>query len=448
MLIITSWLISIWATHKNKPKYEQKKPKYILAPFIRSYYTVIILSSIIPFLFGVKFITIKHILIILITYSLIEYIVYYLIVIIKSKNEIKTKVITTKKYTQKKFIALIEKKVDISKINDNIISIKKKILNELYPNNDNINEGEFSIDNFSKNNIDLFISNNRINDLKDINIYLSNAYNVLNKSGFLIIGYKDLDYIEQEIDNNIGLFRYFKKIKYYIFDRAFPKLPFFNKFHSIISNNKNKVISKTEVWGRLMYTGFDVKDEIKEEDITYLIAQKDRYPSENPNPSYSPIIRLNRVSLYGNLVKIYKLRSMYPYSEFLQEKVYNMNSLSSTGKFTDDFRITKLGKIYRKYWIDELPQFLDWFRGSIKLVGIRAMSQHFFSLYSKEYQELFFQVKPGIISPIFDEKTDSFETIQKIEQEYLEKYLKNPLKTDLEYFFITLNNILKGVRSK
>ena len=76
------------------------------------------------------------------------------------------------------------------------------------------------------------------------------------------------------------------------------------------------------------------------------------------------------------------------------------------------------------------------------------MSQHFFSLYSKEYQELFYQVKPGIISPIFDEETDSFETIQKIEQEYLEKYLKNPLKTDIEYFFITIKHMLKGVRSK
>ena len=139
---------------------------------------------------------------------------------------------------------------------------------------------------------------------------------------------------------------------------------------------------------------------------------------------------------------------MYPYSEFLQEKVYEMNNLTTTGKFGEDYRITKLGKIFRKYWLDELPQLLDWLRGTIKLVGIRAMSQHYFSLYSKEYQDLYIEVKPGIISPIFDDKTDSFKDIQRIEKEYLVSYLKSPIKTDFKYFFLTLNHILKGVRSK
>ena len=83
-----------------------------------------------------------------------------------------------------------------------------------------------------------------------------------------------------------------------------------------------------------------------------------------------------------------------------------------------------------------------------EIVGIRAMSQHFFDLYNKEYQELFLQVKPGIISPIFDEKTDTFETIQKIEQSYLEQYLKHPIRTDIKYLWLTVKQILKGVRSK
>ena len=125
-----------------------------------------------------------------------------------------------------------------------------------------------------------------------------------------------------------------------------------------------------------------------------------------------------------------------------------MSSLGVTGKFNKDFRIMRYGAIFRKYWIDELPQLIDWFRGDIKLVGIRAMSLHFFSLYTKEYQDLYHKVKPGIISPIFDDKTDGFETIQKIEQEYLERYLKEPIKTDFIYFFITIKHILKGIRSK
>ena len=139
---------------------------------------------------------------------------------------------------------------------------------------------------------------------------------------------------------------------------------------------------------------------------------------------------------------------MYPYSEFLQKKVFEQNELTSTGKFAADFRITEFGKIYRKYWIDEIPQLLDWFRGTIKLVGIRAMSQHFFSLYPQEYQEMYFKVKPGIISPIFDEKTDGFKDIVRIEQAYLESFLKNPVKTDIKYFYITISRMFGGVRSK
>ena len=81
---------------------------------------------------------------------------------------------------------------------------------------------------------------------------------------------------------------------------------------------------------------------------------------------------------------------------------------------------------------------MDWFRGEIKLVGIRAMSQHFFSLYNAEYQKAYFSVKPGIISPIFDESTNGFEEIQRVEYAYLISYLKNPVITDIKYLFKTV----------
>lgn len=448
LIVLIIWLITIWATHKNKPKYYQKKPKYVLAPFFRSYIVLLILSTILLFIFRIDISIIKNVLISLMIYSLVELIIYFIIVKIQLNKGVKKEEFKVQKYTQKKFKIEKVNIIDIVNIDETNINLSKNTLLELYNYNEPAANSKYAIDNFEQKNIDLLLLNEKVNNIKEINKYFSKAYNSLNVGGYLIIGYKDLDDVETEILKNKGLIKFFKNVKYYIFDRAFPKLPFFNRIHSFLSGDKNKVISKTEVWGRLIYGGFDVKKEVKEGNFTYLIAQKDRTPSKNPSPSYSPLIRLNRVSLGGDLIKIYKVRSMYPYSEFLQEKVYEMNSLSSTGKFSEDFRITKLGKIYRKYWLDELPQFLDWFRGSIKFVGIRAMSQHFFSLYSKEYQELFYQVKPGIISPIFDEETDSFEAIQKIEQEYLEKYLKNPVKTDLEYFFITLKHMLKGVRSK
>jgi lipopolysaccharide/colanic/teichoic acid biosynthesis glycosyltransferase len=265
---------------------------------------------------------------------------------------------------------------------------------------------------------------------------------------YLFVVYKDLDDFEREyLFSESRFIKFLKTGYYYLYFRAFPKIPYLNAIYKLISGGRNKVISRAETWGRLFYCGFEVENEIKNEGICYLLARKSKTPSENPNPSFYPIIKLNRVSLYGTIIKIHKIRSMYPYSEFIQKKVFEETNLTSTGKFGNDFRITKAGKIFRKYWIDEIPQFLDWFRGKIKLVGIRAMSQHYFSLYPQEYKDLYYRVKPGVVSPIFDEKTNGFAEIVRIEQKYMESYLRNPVKTDFKYLFITLEHMFKGIRS-
>jgi lipopolysaccharide/colanic/teichoic acid biosynthesis glycosyltransferase len=200
--------------------------------------------------------------------------------------------------------------------------------------------------------------------------------------------------------------------------------------------------------GRLYYCGFDVLSTLKKDPYFMLIARKAHDPLISKEPSYHALITLERVGLKGEIIKIHKLRTMYPYSEFLQKKVYEENRLASTGKFNNDYRITDLGRIFRKYWIDELPQLLDWLRGYIKIVGIRAMSRHFFSLYPDDYKTLYKKVKPGILAPLFDEKNDGFEDIVKIEQHYLESYLGKPIATDIKYFFLIIFQIIKGTRSK
>lgn len=447
ILIFTPWVFTIWLTHKHRPKYYQSKTKYVLAPFLKAYVVHFVLSLFLLFVFFSDKLILVGTASSLMVYYILEYLIYFVILKVGSRNPQEKKDVVTRKY--------IQDKLDLSKIEPIILPdlISEKlpfnlqILKELLPDREG-KQATWSIDSLDKNELDLVIVGQLVNDIEHTNEFFSRVYKQVKKGGYFVIGYVDLDDIEDQFSKSSGAVRFFRKLKYYSFDRAFPKLPFFRTIHQLFTGGRDKVMSKTEVWGRLMYCGFDVRKETKQGRTTYLLARKDRTPSENPNPSYSPLIKLNRVGLYGNIITIFKVRSMYPYSEFLQEKVYEMNSLTSTGKFSEDFRITKLGKMYRKYWIDELPQFLDWFRGSIKLVGIRAMSQHFFSLYTKEYQDLFYQVKPGIISPIFDEGTDSFANIQKIEQEYLEKYLKSPWKTDVEYFFITVKHILKGVRSK
>ena len=66
-----------------------------------------------------------------------------------------------------------------------------------------------------------------------------------------------------------------------------------------------------------------------------------------------------------------------------------------------------------------------------------------FKIYKKKY----YKVKPGLICPIFDEKTTGFDEIVRIEEKYLDDYLKNPFLTDVKLFFKTILMIFKGLRS-
>ncbi len=454
--LLCCWLLSVALTKKYRLKYYQLKVRYILAGIVHANLLLFVITAVFALLFlrhsGFAMIALYCTLL----YSCAEIILFALVTrigITKLKNNPVKATTEIKKYAQEELPLTTSTKEnahpDFSQLQ--MKWINQEIVQALWEANSEQNNG-LNVTLHGKEIpgqvYDVIILDARINDLGDINATFDKIYSQLRNGGFIVAPYTELTDFESNFIKGPGFIQFIKRTHYYFYYRALPKIPYLNVFYRVLSANKNKVISKAEAWGRLYYCGFDVTKETKKEDMTFLKAQKLFTRSENPDPSFSPVITLNRVSLDGYIIKIHKVRSMYPYSEFLQKKVFELGSLGSTGKFNNDFRITVFGKIFRKYWIDELPQILDWLSGEIKLVGIRAMSQHYFSLYSKEYQELYFQVKPGIFSPIFDEKTASFEEIQRIEQEYLERYLKRPFLTDIQYFFKTITHIFKGVRSK
>ena len=140
---------------------------------------------------------------------------------------------------------------------------------------------------------------------------------------------------------------------------------------------------------------------------------------------------------------------MYPYSEFIQGDIYDKYHLDQSGKIRRDYRITSWGKVFRKYFIDEIPQFYNWIKGDLKLMGVRALSEHYYNLYPKSLKEKRIKFKPGLIPPFYADLPKSFNDILKSEEIYLEKKLKAPFVTDLKYFFKSISNILfSGARSK
>ena len=228
----------------------------------------------------------------------------------------------------------------------------------------------------------------------------------------------------------------------FIFNRFFPKIPLTKKLYFYLTKGKGRVVSKAETYGRLYSCGFELLDEITVNKSLYFLAKKITEPAYDLSPTYGAIIKLKRIGFAGKLFNVYKLRTMHPYSEYLQEYIYKKNDLQKGGKIKNDFRVSPEGRILRKIWLDEIPMIYNIIRGDMKIVGVRPLSPHFFSLYDKKLQSMRIKNKPGLIPPFYADMPSSLEEIMKSEMKYLNAYEKNPIITDLKYFLMAMYNIL------
>jgi lipopolysaccharide/colanic/teichoic acid biosynthesis glycosyltransferase len=223
---------------------------------------------------------------------------------------------------------------------------------------------------------------------------------------------------------------------FFCYKRILPKLFMTSRLYFDITEGKNRVLSKAEVMGRLCYCGFEIIDERKKGNLNYVVARRKFRPEITNRRLYGILLKLNRVGKNGKLFKVYKFRTMHPYSEFLQSYIYEHYSLQEGGKFNHDIRVTTLGKLMRKYWLDELPMLINLLKGDMKLVGVRPISQHYYSLYSKELQEQRIHHKPGLLPPFYADMPKTLDEIQESEIRYLTMCEKRgTLITDFVYFW-------------
>ena len=237
----------------------------------------------------------------------------------------------------------------------------------------------------------------------------------------------------------------------FLLNRVFPKIVITRKLYFLITRGKKRVISRTETLGRLYSCGFEILEEKSIGDLLYWKAQKVKLPLKESSSSYGIFIRLPRIGKNGELFKVYKLRTMHAYAEYLQEYVYKTNKLDEGGKFKDDFRVTTIGKILRNLWIDELPMLVNVVKGNMKFVGVRPLTEQYFSLYAEEVRNKRIKGKPGLIPPYYAQYPSpvSIEDIQANEMKYLLEYEQHPTKTDFKYFFMAMYYIfIRRARSK
>ena len=131
-----------------------------------------------------------------------------------------------------------------------------------------------------------------------------------------------------------------------------------------------------------------------------------------------------RVGQNGRLFKIYKFRSMI--------KDAHRGSPVTT---EDDTRITRLGRVLRRYKIDELPNLINVLLGDMSFVGPRPESPSYVNYYTPKQRQVL-SARPGIacLAQIRYPNEESLLGGEELnEKEYLQHMAK---KLDLDLLYV------------
>ena len=142
--------------------------------------------------------------------------------------------------------------------------------------------------------------------------------------------------------------------------------------------------------------------------------------------SHGPVFfKQKRVGRNGRYFYIYKFRSMYMDAEERKKELMAKNEMSGLMfKMKDDPRITKVGKFIRKTSIDELPQFINVFKGDMSIVGTRPPTVNEFKQYEGHHKRRL-SMKPGITGmwQAYGRKTiTDFEDIVSMDLDYIDNW--------------------------
>ena len=149
------------------------------------------------------------------------------------------------------------------------------------------------------------------------------------------------------------------------------------------------------------------------------------------NDFKSPIYVAKRVGLNGRLFSMYKIRTM---------KI-NADKTKVDSTSNDDPRIIPIGKIIRKYKIDELVQFANVLLGSMSVVGPRPNVKRDTDLYT-DLENNILKVKPGITdfaSIVFSDEGKILCGFESPDIAY--NQLIRPGKSRLALFYISNYNL-------
>ena len=147
-----------------------------------------------------------------------------------------------------------------------------------------------------------------------------------------------------------------------------------------------------------------------------------RIRTSSPGPI---LYRGKRVGLNGETFEMLKFRTM----------VINADQIGGSSTPEDDPRITPVGKMLRRYKLDELPQLINVLRGDMSFVGPRPQVQWAVDLYTPEERQIL-EVRPGITDEAslkFSNEAEILKGSKDPDKDYIEKIHPEKMRLSLEY---------------
>lgn len=149
-----------------------------------------------------------------------------------------------------------------------------------------------------------------------------------------------------------------------------------------------------------------------------------------------------RCGRHGKVFRMYKFRTMVKEAESLKKRLKNEME-GPMFKMRNDPRITEIGRILRKYSLDELPQLINVLKGQMSLVGPRPLADEEMT-GNDNWREIRLSVKPGMTGlwQIMGRESGRFSDWVKYDITYVQK---RSLLLDLKILFFTLFTVFSKV---
>jgi lipopolysaccharide/colanic/teichoic acid biosynthesis glycosyltransferase len=145
--------------------------------------------------------------------------------------------------------------------------------------------------------------------------------------------------------------------------------------------------------------------------------------------------RATRVGKAGHLFRLFKFRSMVP----------DADRQGAGITVYRDARVTPVGRVLRRFKLDELPQLINVVKGEMSLVGPRPEDPRYVALYDSVQRNVL-TVRPGITSTASLQFKDEESVLTGKEWEtlYVQEIMPKKLAMELEY--IPQRTVLKDVK--